>query len=132
MTHHGGCWCGAVRYESDSLGPFGHCHCRTCQRIHAAAFATTMRVPRADFRWTKGETLVRRIETTPGKNRWFCPACGSHLVAEWPVQDKVILRIASLDHPPSGASAHIWTSDQAAFFAFDDGLPRFPEGMTKP
>jgi hypothetical protein len=27
---------------------------------------------------------------------------------------------------------HIWTSHQAAFFDFDDGLPRLPEGVPKP
>ena len=134
MTEHtGSCFCGAVAYRAASLGPIGHCHCRTCQKTHFAAFATTARVPRADFAWTRGQDVVAHIESTPGKKRHFCPKCGSHLIAEWTAQDAVILRVASLDTPlPSKAVLHIWTSHQAAFFDFDDGLPPLPEGVPKP
>jgi hypothetical protein len=45
----------------------------------------------------------------------------------------VILRVASLDTPlPTKPAVHIWTSHQAAFFDFDDGVPRLPEGVPKP
>jgi hypothetical protein len=54
-------------------------------------------------------------------------------MAEWTVQDAVILRVASLDTAlPSKPAMHIWTSHQAAVFDFDDGLPRLPEGVPKP
>jgi hypothetical protein len=129
----GSCFCSAVAYRAASLGPIGHCHCCTCQKTHSAAFATTARIPRADFAWTRGADIVAHIESTPGKKRHFCPKCGSHLMAEWTAQDAVILRVASLDTPlPSKAVVHIWTSHQAAFFDFDDGLPRLPEGVPKP
>ncbi|MFN3607565.1 MAG: GFA family protein [Hyphomonas sp.] len=129
----GSCFCGAVAYRVESIGPIGHCHCRTCQKTHAAAFATTARSPRSGFAWTTGAEVVASIESTPGKLRHFCPRCGSHLVAEWKDQDAVILRVASLDTPLlSKPVLHIWTSHQAAFFDFDDGLPRLPEGVPRP
>jgi hypothetical protein len=129
----GSCFCGAVAYRAESVGPIGHCHCRTCQKVHSAAFATTARAPRAGFAWTRGADIVASIETTPGKLRYFCPRCGSHLVAEWKDQGSVILRVASLDTPlPSKPAIHIWTSNQAAFFDFDDGLPRLAEGVPRP
>lgn len=77
--------------------------------------------------------MVAHIESTPGKLRHFCPKCGSHLMAEWTDQDAVILRVASLDTLPAQKPVvHIWTSHQAAFFDFEDGLPRLPEGVPKP
>jgi len=54
-------------------------------------------------------------------------------MAEWTDQDAVILRVASLDTLPAQKPVvHIWTSHQAAFFDFEDGLPRLPEGVPKP
>jgi hypothetical protein len=127
----GSCLCGAVAYEAEALsGPIGHCHCRTCQKAHSAAFATTARVKRAGFRWTKGDETRRSFESTPGKLRWFCSNCGSQLMAEWTGQDEVILRIGSVDDGLGEARpvGHIWVSHQPAWdLGPDDRLPRFPE-----
>ncbi|HVP29252.1 MAG TPA: GFA family protein [Myxococcota bacterium] len=130
MTLHGGCLCGAVRYEVDGeLGPMGHCHCRTCRKAHAAAFATTARVERSRFRWTAGEGALSSFESTPGKKRFFCPRCGSHLIAAWEGAPEVIVRVGSLDDDPvSRPVAHIWTSQRAPWFELTDALPRFAEG----
>lgn len=132
-TLHGSCFCGAVGYEVDELGPIGHCHCKTCRKTHSAAFNTTARASRAGFRWTKGANVVSGIESTPGKTRHFCPKCGTHMMAEWRDQDYVVVRIGSLNSPlPSKPVVHIWTSQKAGFFDFDDGLPHLPEGAPKP
>ena len=105
----GSCLCGQVAYQAAALsGPMGHCHCRTCQKAHSAAFATTARVRRAEFAWTKGGDAVAGFESTPGKTRWFCPRCGSHLMAERNDTHEVILRIGR------------------------DDLPRFEEGAPQP
>ena len=127
----GSCLCGAVGYEADALsGPMVHCHCRTCQKAHSAAFATTARVRREGFRWTRGEDQRRSFESTSGKLRWFCQACGSHLMAEWVVADQVILRLGSADEGLDALPvAHIWTSHQARWDLGEDGLPRHPEAM---
>jgi hypothetical protein len=129
----GSCYCQAVQYQADGLSsPVGHCHCTTCRKIHAAAFNSSALTPYDGFQWTKGADLVRYIETSPGKRRWFCPQCGSHLVAEYPSARIRVLRVGSLDSPGLGpAAAHIWTSEKADFFEFDDGLPRLAEGAAK-
>jgi hypothetical protein len=129
----GSCLCGAVAYEAEALTtPIGHCHCRTCQKAHSAAFATTARVMRSGFRWTKGDDARRAFESSPGKLRWFCPNCGSHLVAErQAAPDQLILRIGSVDEGIEGekAQVHIWTSHQPDWdLGADDGLPHYPEG----
>jgi hypothetical protein len=125
----GSCLCGAIAYEiAGPLGPIGHCHCRTCRKAHAAAFATTARVARDDFRWTRGEEALAAFESTPGKRRFFCPRCGAHLIAAWSGADTVIVRIGSLDDDPGGrAMVHIWTSQRAPWHEITDALPQFDE-----
>lgn len=126
----GGCLCGAVRYAvNPPLGPMGHCHCRTCRKAHGAAFATTARAPRAAFRWTAGEAVVAHFESSPGKKRFFCPRCGSPLVAAWDDQASVIVRVGSLDDDPgSRPLAHVWTAEKAPWYEIGDDLPSFAEG----
>jgi hypothetical protein len=131
MGLSGSCLCGNVRYEIDGLdGQIGHCHCRTCQKAHSAAYAPTARVNRDRFRWTAGQDLVRGLVSSPGKTRYFCGTCGAHIVAEREGQDQVILRVASLDGDPGlRPVAHIWTSHDAPWLAAE-GLPAFAEWPT--
>ncbi|MGH8675453.1 MAG: GFA family protein [Burkholderiales bacterium] len=125
----GSCLCGRIRYEVDGeLGPIGNCHCRTCRKAHSAAFATTARVPRERFRWTRGESEVAGFESTPGKTRFFCSRCGSHLIAAWDGAPNVIVRVGSLDADPGARPRlHIWTSQKAPWHAISDALPQFEE-----
>jgi hypothetical protein len=125
----GSCLCGASRYEINALsGPTVHCHCMTCQKAHSAVFATTARVNRDDFRWVKGEGDLGSFESTPGKRRWFCRNCGSHLMAEWVDRPEVIVRVATLDEDPGVVpAAHIWTSHDRAWLATDGDIPAHAE-----
>jgi hypothetical protein len=130
----GSCLCGAVRYEiAGELGPIGNCHCRTCRKAHAAAFATTARADRTAFRWSVGESVVASFESTPGKKRFFCPRCGSHLIAAWDAAPHVIVRVGSLDTDPGRRPVvHIWTSQKAPWHEISDGLPQLAESAPAP
>ena len=127
----GSCLCGAVGYEAEAFsGPMVHCHCRTCQKAHSAAFNTSVRVRREGFRWTRGDESRRSFESTPGKLRWFCAGCGSQLMSEWIAADQVVLRVGSIDEGLDASPvAHIWTSHQAAWDQGEDALTRYPEGL---
>lgn len=125
----GSCLCGAIRYEVDAFaGPIGHCHCHTCRKAHAAAFASTARVARGHFRWLGGQETLRSFESSPGKLRHFCGNCGSHLMAEWLTQPQIIVRVATLDDDPGlRPVAHIWTSHDVPWLAYDGQIATFTE-----
>ena len=125
----GSCLCGAVVYEAMQLaGPIVHCHCTTCRKAHAAAFTSTARVDRANFRWLSGSENPGSFESSPGKLRHFCKQCGSHLLAEWTSQPQVILRVATLDGDPGVRPlAHIWVSHDAPWLKEESEVPHFAQ-----
>jgi hypothetical protein len=129
----GSCLCGRIRYEVDGeLGPIVNCHCRTCRKAHAAAFNTSARVARGQFRWTRGAEEVAGFESTPGKTRFFCSRCGSHLRAAWDGASEVVLRVGSLDDDPGAKPRlHIWTSQRAPWHEITGALPQLAEGASK-
>jgi ADP-ribosyl-[dinitrogen reductase] hydrolase len=107
-------------------GVIVHCHCRTCRKAHASAFASTARVDREHFRWCRGEDQLCAYESSPGKLRWFCGKCGSHLVAERSGAPQVILRVATLDDDPALRPAmHIWTSHDVLWLDPWEAVPRY-------
>lgn len=125
----GSCLCGAIEYEIDKLDmPISHCHCRTCRKAHAAMFVSVAGVMREDFRWVKGEEKLKAYESSPGKNRYFCSECGSHLMAERPAQAHVILRVATLDEDPGLRPAtHIWCSHDVPWLKDAEDVAFYPE-----
>ena len=86
-------------------------------------------VPRDRFRWTRGESLIRGFESSPGKKRHFCTQCGSHIVAERAGTGTILLRMGCLDTPiKERPKVHIWRSDAASWFDPKDQLPEWQEG----
>ena len=126
----GSCLCGSVAFEATKLtSSIAHCHCTTCRKAHGAAFATTARVARADFRWLRGQERLRSFESSPGKLRHFCGTCGTQLMAEWSNQPEIILRLGALDSDPGvRPSVHIWVSDAVPWLAYGPDLPQFSGG----
>jgi ADP-ribosyl-[dinitrogen reductase] hydrolase len=97
----------------------------TCQKAHAAAFNSTAFVRRDAFRWLSGQTVVTKYESSPGKFRHFCSACGSQLIGERPEDSRVVLRVATLDEGPDIApTRHIWVAHDRPWMYFWD-LPAF-------
>ena len=125
----GSCLCGAIRYEIDGLaGPINHCSCRTCRKAHAAAFTSTAAVDRTHFRWLAGQHNLSSFESSPGKLRYFCSICGSHLVAERAGQSHIILRVATLDDDPGERPRiAIWRSHEVPWLDYGPGVPGYVE-----
>jgi hypothetical protein len=127
----GSCLCGKVAYEIEcEPRPIVHCHCETCRKTHGAAFSSVMAVPRKSFKWVRGEGLLRAHESSPGKFRRFCSQCGSHIVAERPSRDVVLIRLGCLETSIVGdVKAHIWRSNAASWYDPKEMAPELSEGL---
>ncbi|MDH4107621.1 MAG: GFA family protein [Gammaproteobacteria bacterium] len=125
----GSCLCGKIEYEASRLdSPIEHCSCRTCRKAHAAAFNSSAGVLRAHFRWLRGERMLAAYESSPGKRRYFCTNCGSHLVAEIEGDDELILRVATLDEDPrQKPECQIWQSHEVPWLEYGPQIPAYPE-----
>ena len=125
----GSCLCKKIQYECDELeGAIVNCHCHTCRKAHAAPYAPTAGVKREKFRWLKGSEYLSSYASSPDKLRHFCSICGSHLMAERPHQSHVIVRVATLDEPPSSAAiAHIWCSHDVPWLNENQDTPYYDE-----
>jgi hypothetical protein len=129
MALLGACQCRGVAYEAEAInGDMWHCHCQTCRKSHAAERNTAARVKREDFRIVSGAELLTSYESCPGKFRYFCSRCGSHIYAERPELPDVVLRAGSLDTDPGIRPVrHVWVSHARPWLAHHDGLPEYPE-----
>lgn len=126
-TLHGSCLCGGVRYEIDgSLRDAVFCHCSMCRKAHGTAFRARAKVLAQDFRWTRGEPLVRYYESSPGHHRGFCSVCGSNLITRFDTKPRQYgLALGSLDDDPGiRPLAHFWVGSKAPWFTITDDLPQ--------
>jgi hypothetical protein len=126
---HGGCLCGAIRYEIDGeLGPIVCCHCSMCRKAQGTAFATNAPVEAAAFRLVSGGDVLRAYASSPGKWRCFCGTCGSPILSRRDDAPGVIrLRIGTLDSPVAARpAAHIHVASKAEWFEILDGKPQHP------
>ena len=128
-SHGGGCLCGAIRYEIDgALPPIQICHCEDCRKAQGSAFAANMPIAAENFRLTAGQANLRAYESSPGKERLFCSACGSPLFSR--LADRpgwVRVRAGTLD--PGAAAAvgfHFHTASKADWWPILDDRPQYP------
>jgi len=127
----GGCLCGAIRYECRAA-PISavFCHCRTCQKFHAAPYAACARVPAGAVTVVSGEPRRHTVVGDGGAAvfREFCGDCGTQLFSgSEAFSESKTIKIATLDDPASVAPvAHVWTEKAIPWARFDDGLPRHP------
>ncbi len=126
---HGSCLCGQVEYQASELSsPIQHCSCRTCRKAHAAAFSTGAGVKREHFKWLKGEALLKSFESSPGKLRYFCTQCGTHLITQYTARDILVLRVATLDDDPGRTpERQIWASHQVPWLHYGPDVVAYPE-----
>src|SRR5688500_7553807 len=109
----GSCQCKAVQYEVSELdGPMWNCFCQTCRKSHAADHNTAAKVKSENFKLTSGEDVLHSFESTPGKLRWFCSRCGSHVYAERPANPEMkVLRAGTFDTDPGSVpGSNVWVS----------------------
>lgn len=119
----GGCLCGAVRYEADDPpSDVCYCHCRMCQKSCGNPSALCAFVPKATFRYTKGEPKFYR--TSDWMERGFCVECGTPLLMR-DLTDTHAIYIGTLDHPEEWPPTlgHSGIESRIPWDTIDDGLP---------
>lgn len=120
----GGCFCGAVRYETTGR-PYHatNCHCSICRRTTGAPFVAWFSVPRASFRFVQGTAASFR--SSPQATRSFCAQCGTQLTfVHDDASAEVDITTCSLDDPAGlPPEDHTHTASRLAWTVLADGLP---------
>ena len=129
---HGGCQCGAVRYEirGQPLAVY-ICHCLECRKQSASAFGISVRVRRADFVLQSGAPRVWSRPTDSGRvlDCLFCPECGSRFWHErhGGNTDFVTVKGGSLDEAVDVTGAmHLWVKRKLPGVIVPGGAHQFP------
>lgn len=126
---HGGCLCGAVRYEVEGpLAPIQLCHCGQCRKAQGSPFAANIPVATTAFRMVRGEESLREFRASPGKRRVFCGTCGSPIFSQRDEAPELLrLRAGSLDDDAGlSVGLHIQAASRAAWCPIRDELPAYP------
>ncbi len=130
MSHEGGCYCGAVRYqvEGDTLFK-GQCHCRECQYISGGNPNIVMGFAEPTFKYTKGQAKpFQRPDLDNPVTREFCADCGTHLLSKSPMMPgAVLVKVGTLDDPSifPGPDMVIFTVDKQGFHHIPEGVASF-------
>lgn len=124
-VRHGGCLCGAVRYEvRGEPMRAGLCHCADCRKESGSAFTSFAVWPREAFSATG--------VTTTFAGRSFCPSCGSRLFNL--SDDEAEIRFGSLDEAPSDIAPQyeVWTKRRENWLAPLPGCGQYDEDRFPP
>ncbi len=125
----GSCLCGAVRFEVHGpLPPIQLCHCTDCRKAQGSAFGANVPVATSDLIWVQGKDHLRAYESSPGKERVFCPTCGSPIFSRRPDTPGVVRLRAGTLNAPTGLELgfHFHTADKADWWEIADDLVQYP------
>jgi hypothetical protein len=127
----GSCLCGAVTFAASVLPKrLVNCHCSLCRRSRAAAFGSTLLVPRDAFRWDRGEACVRSY-ALPLPRQYgtdFCADCGSLVPSAPTASQTALLPAGAIDSPlPQLPGVHLYVGSKAPWYEIADAWPQFAE-----
>ena len=127
----GSCLCGGVQFElARAAGPFELCHCNRCRKVSGSAFMAGIGVRREDFRFIRGEELVRSydapiLDAPPAYRSTFCSRCGSPVPDPTATAEWFEIAAGLLDDDPLlRPQRHIMIEHKAAWFPIADALPQ--------
>jgi hypothetical protein len=125
----GSCLCGKVTYETAEIGTrITKCHCKFCQKLSGSAYGDYTTAPFDSFRWTSGEALLKKFESSPGTFRAFCSECGTHMPTGHPSMGIYFIQPGTLDSDEALVeSAHMFLRSSVSWHKRQQGLAEFPE-----
>ena len=98
-----------------------------CRRQHGAAYSTYADFNPEDFRWIRGEELVKTYTPNEGGGWCFCSECGSSLAG---TEDGRVtsITLGTVDGDPGiRPQLHIFTGSRATWQQITDDLAQFEE-----
>ena len=131
-SRHGGCLCGAVRYELKSEPTMtAVCHCTHCQRQSGGMFSTNLVIAEQDYA-QQGVTKVYDDKGDSGQPvyRHFCGNCGSPIVSKVAMMPGVIMVKAGTLDDLSGLAptVEVYADHAPAWVVPIAGARRFGQG----
>ena len=135
QVHHGACLCGGIQFRiTGALAPIQVCHCSQCRQAQGGPFATNIPVDTSALTFTRGEELITRFESSPGKVRAFCAQCGSPVFSARDSMPGVLrIRAGLLQEPvPSRPGFHIYADSACSWWPIQDDLPQYQQGCVAP
>lgn len=127
LVHSGSCLCEGVRFTVEGeLARVQICYCTQCRRAQGSAFGANIPVETSRLNFVSGLSLLKRYESSPGKTRVFCSACGSPVFSERASLPGVVrLRAGLLAEPvDSRVGSHAYVDSKASWWEADDRLPQ--------
>ena len=128
----GSCKCQAIAFAYDGsaadIGVVTFCHCADCRKLQGSTGVIAAPVASARLTWTRGQSQITEFESSPGKKRAFCSACGTPLYSRRDDRPEVLrLRIGCIDSPLKVTpQAHIFSEDLPDWADLDAVYPRYP------
>jgi len=128
---HGSCLCGKVEFEINGppSGMF-YCHCSRCRKGRSAEHATNIFYKANDFKWLKGESLVKSYKLPEAQyfSTAFCKECGAGVPGVSFERNIAVVPAGSLDNDPGvRAKARICVDSKADWSVITDDIPRFAD-----
>jgi hypothetical protein len=125
----GSCLCGKITYQASEVGQsITKCHCKICQKTSGSACGDYTTAPIDGFKWTSGESLLTKYESSPGNFRNFCSVCGTHMPTGHPSMGIYFIQAGTLDSDePLVESAHMFLKSKAGWHKPQGGLAEFQE-----
>lgn len=121
----GACLCGAVQFRIYSeLAPIQICHCVQCRKAQGGPFATNIPLARSAFEISSGQDSLRGYESSPGKQRHFCTACGSPVYSSRETLPGVVrVRAGLINEPlPVRPESQAFFESKANWWVIDEPL----------
>lgn len=131
MFAEGGCDCGAVRYRLQRPPLIVHaCHCRDCQRLTGAAYATNAWIEKELVEVLSGSLQVYRRKGGSGSDHEVhsCSACGTTVFSDYrrAPGNHWWVRVGTLDDPSlCTPDVHIFTRSKHPAVVLPEGTPVF-------
>ena len=127
-TRTGSCLCGARAYEIEGeIGGVWICHCSLCRKASGSVGNAILIVPRAQFRWLRGEDHGQTYALRETYTITRCRTCGTPLPAEVD-ETHIYVTAGTLDVPlGAGVRTHLFCASRADWDQDEPGARHFDE-----